>query len=377
MKIIVATDKFKGTLSASEAAGIIGAAFSSHPGMKDEVMIFPLADGGEGTCEALTASRGGAYRQITVHGPLGTPVTAQYGFSGEYAFMEMASSSGLSLITREMRNPMQSSTYGFGEMIAHAVENGARKIIAGIGGSATNDGGTGMAEALGARFYDADGKPVTGMCGGKLQLVASADFSAVREKLNGIELLIASDVRNPLTGPQGASRVYGPQKGATPEMVELLDAGLSHLLRMLDPECPDQEGRPGDGAAGGLGFGCRIFCGAAFESGARMVMRESGLTRLLTENAGEIRAVITGEGCTDAQTESGKLCAEVAALARNYKIPCILLSGGIGAPRRKLMENFTSVFISGIGRTDLDEILSHAREDLQSAAESLAAAMLL
>jgi glycerate kinase len=373
MKIIVATDKFKGTLSAAEASGIIAGAFRSRPGCRDEVLDFPMADGGEGTCEALTAARHGSFREVIVHGPLGAPVTARYGTAGEFAFMEMASASGLGLISRSQRNPMLTSTFGFGEMIADAIRNGATRIIAGIGGSATTDGGTGMAEALGARFLDASGNPIDGMCGGKLSLVAAVDLVRLRKTLAGVEILIASDVRNPLTGPLGAARVYGPQKGATPEMVDALDGGLAHLRRIVEPEAADDCGLPGDGAAGGLGFGCRVFCNAAFESGARLVMRESGVAELVAAAPHEIRAIITGEGCTDAQTGEGKLCSEIAALAQQHKIPCILLSGSIAAARSQLLRQYTSVFVSGIGRRSLEETLAHAAEDLEAAASSIAA----
>lgn len=375
MKTLIATDKFKGTLSAAEACAIIADVFRGRPGMEDEILVFPLADGGEGTCEALTTARKGEYREVTVRGPLGAPVQARYGFTGNSAFMEMAAASGLSLIGRDERNPMLTSTFGFGEMIADAVRHGATTIIAGIGGSATTDGGTGMAEALGARFFDCEGRELHGLCGGKLQQIATVDMEPLRKTLAGAQLLIASDVRNPLVGPKGAAQVYGPQKGADADMVKKLDRGLAHLLHILDTDCSAEEGLPGDGAAGGLGFGCRVFCSASFESGAQLLMRESGITGLLTDEASQIRAVITGEGCTDAQTEAGKLCCEISALARAAGIPCILLSGSIGAPRGRLLKSYDAVFVSGIGRRDLDDTLAHAAEDLAAAAKSIAALM--
>lgn len=369
MRIVVAMDKFKGTLSSAESVGIVSRGFCDVLGDGIEVVPFGLADGGEGTCEALTRARGGSFREVSVHDPLGRPLVARYGVSGTSAFMEMASASGLGLLRDDERNPLKTSTFGFGEMLLDAVKHGAREIVAGIGGSATNDGGTGMAEALGCRFFDREGNALHGMCGGKLSLIGRIDMSGM-QSLSGVRLMIASDVQNPLLGVQGAAAVYGPQKGATAEMVVQLEAGLRQLLRVVEPERDGSVGCAGDGAAGGLGFGCRVFCKASFASGARLVMKESGLTDLV--EGGGVSLVVTGEGCTDGQTEAGKLCCEVAKLAHDNGVKCVLLSGGIGCSRGDLLKQYDGVFVSGIGRCNLEDTLRHAHDDLYAAARSVA-----
>ncbi len=377
-RILVAMDKFKGTLTATEAAAIVTEALREWLGASAAVEAWPLADGGEGTAELLTRARGGVWRSAVVRGPLGEPVEAHYGLSGRTAFLEMASASGLSLVPPARRRPLLTSTYGFGELMLAALAAGATSLVVGIGGSATNDGGAGMAEALGARFRDASGRELRGLTGGRLGEVASVEWEAVRRRLSGVSVTVAADVRSPLLGPSGAAAVFAPQKGATPAEVPLLEAGLARLRRALTPdeESSFPQGRPGDGAAGGLGYGCRVFCGAAFESGAKLVMRESGFAASLCDESGRgpVRLVITGEGRADGQTEAGKLCREVSLLASARGVPCVVLAGGLGCPRGTLLASgFAGAFAAGVGRGGVAETLAHAGEDLRSAALSLAA----
>ncbi len=372
MNIAVAPDKFKGTLTAAEAADIIATAIrETFP--RANVTEFPQADGGEGTCEALTRARGGEFHRVMVRGPLGDDVEATFGLAGRTAFMEMASASGLQLVPEVRRNPLDTSTFGFGQLIRAATDAGATTIVAGIGGSATNDGGTGMAEALGAKFFAEDGREMHGLTGGVLDHVRRIDGSKLTKTLEGVTLRIASDVTNPLLGENGCAAVYAPQKGATAVEIDFLEKAMSNLYKVADPCNTEKYGLPGDGAAGGLGFGCRVFCHAEFESGARLVMRETGLLHAL--EAGEVNVVITGEGRTDSQTEAGKLCAELARAAGIHGVPCLLLSGGIGCPREALLGIFDGVFVSGIGRANIQDIMAHAREDLHAAAVSIASAL--
>lgn len=380
-RILVAMDKFKGTLTATEAAGIVAEALRERLGAAATVEAWPLADGGEGTAAILTRARGGVWRSAVVRGPLGEPVEAHYGLAGRTAFLEMASASGLSLVPPDRRHPLLTSTYGFGELMLAALSAGATSLVVGIGGSATNDGGAGMAEALGARFRDASGRELRGLTGGRLREVSAVDCEAVRQRLSGISVTVAADVRSPLLGPSGASAVFAPQKGATPAEVPLLEEGLAQLRRALTPDEEEAYplGRPGDGAAGGLGYGCRVFCGASFESGARLVMRESGFAASLCDEScrGPVRLVITGEGRADGQTEAGKLCREVSLLASARGVPCVVLAGGLGCPRGTLLAaGFAGAFAAGVGRDGVAETLAHAGEDLRSAALSLATLLL-
>ena len=324
MKIILAPDKFKGTLTAAQVTDIEKKAILSV--IPDaEILQVPLADGGDGTVQALTTALGGTFENCTVKGPLGAPVTAQFGRTADCAILEMATASGMVLISAEERNPLKTSTYGTGELIVKALESGVKEIVIGIGGSATVDGGTGMAEALGYEFLDASGKKITGLCGGNLSEIAEISSDNVHPLLKYCKFRIASDVTNPLLGGNGSVAVFAPQKGATPEMMPLLEAGLANLRNVLFRQGMISEDVPGDGAAGGLGLGLRAFCAAVPESGAKLAI---ALTRL-NEKLHGADLVITGEGCSDAQTENGKLCSELALFCKSHGVPCYLLSGKI------------------------------------------------
>ena len=365
MKILLAPDKFKGTLTAARAARIMADAVRSiHPDA--ETLEFPLADGGEGTVQTLLHALHGELRQIPVHDPLGRIRNAEFAIAGTTAILEMAEASGMALLAPSELNPLKTSTFGTGELIRAALDEGAREIIIGIGGSATVDGGAGMAEALGFRFYTSDGKELKGLNGGNLGAIGSLRSDAADPRLAECRIRIASDVRNPLLGPEGAVAVFAPQKGAGPEMLPVLEKGLANLqaeLRKAGHLKPAEE--PGDGAAGGLGMGLRAFCGARMEPGAELVIVLTGLEAAL-EGAD---LVITGEGCTDSQTDSGKLCSKVLSLCRKRGVRCGLLSGCILGNAGDAFD-FASACTEP-GRSP-EELRLHAERNLSEAARRLA-----
>jgi glycerate kinase len=364
VKIILAPDKFKGSLTAEQVSQIEKEAFLSViPGA--EIICVPLADGGEGTVRALTSANNGQLFTVRVEGPLEKKVHATLGMTKDTAFLEMAEASGMTLLSPAERNPLKTSTYGTGEMIVEVLNKGIRNIIIGIGGSATVDGGTGMAEALGYKFFDGNGNRLSGLCGGMLQKIARIDTSAVDSRLEECKIRIASDVTNPLLGDNGAVAVFAPQKGATPEMMPILEEGLANLRRVLKQQNLITEDLPGDGAAGGLGLGLRAFCNAVPESGASLAIAATFLEEKL-ENADYL---ITGEGCSDSQTDNGKLCAVVAQTCMKHAVPCILLSGKV------LGENFHAfdkVCATVPADMPFEKIKPHAEELLRAAAVHLA-----
>lgn len=327
MKIVVAPNSFKGSLSASQAAAAI--ARGVRQAFPDaEVVEVPVADGGDGTVEALVSARGGSYRTAKVEGPLGDPVEARYGLidAGRTAVIELATASGLVLISDDRRDARRASTYGFGQLLDAARQDRAGTILAGIGGSATNDGGVGMAHALGYRFLTPSGQEIRAG-GGGLEYLDRIDASGFDRAWNDVVVRVACDVTNPLTGPNGASFVYGPQKGADPETARALDAALEHLAKIIRRDLGKEVADlPGAGAAGGTGAGLVAFLGATLEPGAPLVVDASGFDETLQG----ARLVITGEGRVDAQTAYGKAPGEVAKRARAAGIPVLLLAGSKG-----------------------------------------------
>ena len=326
MKVVIAIDSFKGSLSTFEAGdaartGLLRACPDA------EVTVLPIADGGEGTVDAVVAGTGGKVRELTVTGPLGTPVTARYGIVEQTstAVIEMAAAAGITLVPPERRDPLYTTTYGVGELILDALDLGMRRFIIGIGGSATNDGGVGMLSALGFRFEDRAHAAIRrggiGLCD-----LAHIDPTGADERLKTCEFRIACDVTNPLTGPRGASAVYGPQKGATPKTVERLDAALSlyaeKTREVISDADPDY---PGSGAAGGMGFAFRTYLGATLTSGIALVMEATKLEA----HVKTADVVIVGEGRLDGQSAMGKAPVGVARLAKAYRKPVIALSGCI------------------------------------------------
>ncbi|MGK9462337.1 glycerate kinase [Streptomyces sp. G6] len=312
--MLVAADKFKGSLTAVEVAERVTAGLRRVvPDLAVEAL--PVADGGDGTVAAAVAA-GFERRQVRVAGPLGDEVTAAYALREGTAVVEMAEASGLQRLPEGVLAPLTSSTYGSGELLRAALDAGARTIVFGVGGSATTDGGAGMLAALGARFLDGNGEPVA-PGGGGLADVASADLSGLDARLSGVELVLASDVDNPLTGPKGAPAVYGPQKGASPQDVEALDAALAHFAKVLEgtetvgARAAEYAASPGAGAAGGIGFGAMLL-GARFRPGIEVMLDVLGFAPALERSD----LVITGEGSLDEQTLHGKAPAGVAAAAR-------------------------------------------------------------
>ncbi|MGZ3102437.1 glycerate kinase [Streptomyces sp. H72] len=312
--MLVAADKFKGSLTAVEVAERVTAGLRRVvPDL--EVEALPVADGGDGTVAAAVAA-GFERREVRVTGPLGDEVTAAFALRGDTAVVEMAEASGLQRLPEDVLAPLTASTFGSGELLRAALDAGARTIVFGVGGSATTDGGAGMLAALGARFKGRDGAPVA-PGGGGLADLASADLSDLDPRLAGVELVLASDVDNPLTGPKGAPAVYGPQKGASPEDVEALDAALAHFAKVLEQtetvgaRAAEYAASPGAGAAGGIGFGAMLL-GARFRPGIEVMLDVLGFAPAL-ERAD---LVITGEGSLDEQTLHGKAPAGVAAAAR-------------------------------------------------------------
>jgi len=365
LRFVAAPNPFKGSLgSPAAAAAIARGILRAFPAA--QVLQVPVADGGEGTVEALVAAAGGELVRVTVRGPLGEPVEAEVGLieGGRTAVVELASSSGLPLVSSEKRDPRVTSTYGFGEVLEAARLRGVQKIIAGIGGSATNDGAAGMAQALGFRLLDAAGSELA-PGGAALARLERIDGSAVDPAWRDIAVRVAVDVTNPLTGPEGASATYGPQKGATPEMVAELDAALHHFAQILRRDLgADVERLPGAGAAGGAGAGLVAFLGAQLTRGAPLVVDASGLDDAL---AGA-RAVFTGEGRVDWQSAYGKGPVEVARRARARGVEAILIAGSLGEGWEKVLEQGVSRCLA-LRRLDSEEAMeAHAADLLEEAA---------
>ncbi|MFA6135678.1 MAG: glycerate kinase, partial [Phycisphaerae bacterium] len=327
MRIIVAPDSYKGSVSA------LGVAEAMERGIlavfpAAEVIKVPIADGGEGTVEALVAATAGRLMHSEVRGPLGEAVHAHWGISGDgsTAFLEMAAASGLPLVPKEHRDPRITSTFGTGELMKAALDAGLRKLVIGIGGSATNDGGTGMARALGVRFLDAEGRDLPDG-GAALSRLARMDLSGLDPRLAEASILVACDVDNPLCGPRGASAVYGPQKGATPAMVAELDAALGAFAKVAASTTGREVALlPGAGAAGGLGAGLLFFMPASLRPGVSIVLETTGFEALVQG----ADLVLTGEGRTDFQTAMGKAPVGVAAVAKRHGVLVVCLAGGLG-----------------------------------------------
>jgi len=369
MKILICPDSFKESLSAIEVCDCVERGLKKADS-RFKVEKIPLADGGEGTVKALVLATHGRSLKCRVSDPLGRKIWARYGIlgDGKTAIIEMAAASGLALVPVKKRNPLVTTTYGTGEMIANALDRGCRKIIVGIGGSATVDGGAGMAQALGARLLDGKGKEI-GFGGGEIEKVKKIDLKSMDKRIARTEFVIASDVRNPLLGPGGAARVYGPQKGATPKMVERLEKGLSNLARVIRKELSVSiENLPGSGAAGGLGAGLYAFLGAKMESGVELVMRIAGLE----DRIKKVNLVITGEGQLDRQTLYGKAVMGVIKTARKYGVPVVCIAGSIMPEAKDLYRLGVKGLLSIITMPmSLQQALGESRSLLVDASENL------
>ncbi len=331
-RVLIAADKFKGTLTAVQVAERVTAGLRRVlPTL--EVEALPVADGGDGTVAAAIAA-GFERREVRVAGPLGEPVTATYALRGDTAVVEMAEASGLQRLPAGVFAPLTASTYGSGQLLRAALDAGSRTIVFGVGGSATTDGGAGMLAALGARFLNAAGEPV-GPGGGGLRDLVTADLSGLDERFASIDFVLASDVDNPLTGPKGAPAVYGPQKGASPEDVATLDAALAHFATVLETTLGGRAAEhaiaPGAGAAGGIGYGALIL-GARFRPGIEVMLDVLGFAAALEKAT----LVITGEGSLDEQTLHGKAPAGVAAAARAADKEVVAVCGRFALPPEAL-----------------------------------------
>ena len=325
MKVVLAIDSFKGSMS-SRVAGEAAALGIRDAYPDAEVIVCPVADGGEGTTEAIVCGAGGSYHTVRVSDPLGRPVEAVYGLlpSG-IAVMEMSMAAGITLVSEDERSVMDSDTYGVGEMIVDALDNGARSFIIGIGGSATNDAGVGMLRALGCRFLDGEGKDVA-RGARSLGSISCVDVSGMDKRLKESSFVVASDVKNPLTGPLGATRIYGPQKGVKPDEIDVLDGCIHNFASLTKEIIPTaDEDMPGGGAAGGLGFALVNYLGAELRPGVDIVTEAAKLA----EHMRGADLVITGEGRIDAQSAMGKLPGGVARIAKEHGAIVVALAGSV------------------------------------------------
>lgn len=375
MKVIIAPDSFKGSLTALEVAKSI------EKGIKKvdaniETVIVPMADGGEGTVQSLIDASEGVMVAAKVHDPLLRPFKSFYGIMGDgkTAVIEMAAASGLELLKNDERNALKTSTFGTGELIKHAIDRGCTEIIIGLGGSATNDGGTGMAQALGVRFRDKKGKEQN-MCGAELINIHTVDMSGLDARVKGINIIAACDVDNPLYGIKGSSNVYGRQKGASETDVQTLDKGLKHFSEIMKFGYGfDFSDYPGAGAAGGLGYGLMCFLGATLASGIETVMRATKFTKKI---AGA-DFVFTGEGRIDFQTAFGKTPFGVAQVAKQTNIPVIAIAGSLGNGYKELYnKGFDGIFSIIDKPMTLTDALVNAEELVENMAESIMRLILL
>ncbi len=369
MKIVIAPDSFKGSLSAGElCAAICQGVLRAAP--EAEVVEIPLADGGEGTLDNLVVATGGEKRMADVLDPLGRQRRAAYGVLGDgvTAVIEMAQASGLPLLAPHERDPLIASSYGTGQLIRHALDDGFRRFVVGLGGSATNDAGTGMLRALGAAFLDADGQPLP-EGGAALSKLASIDVSGLDPRLAESQFLVACDVTNPLCGPDGASAVFGPQKGATPEMVAVLDEALGRFADVVRRQTGREIDRvPGAGAAGGTGAALVGFLGATIRPGIEIVMEAVDFARKL---AGA-DLLITGEGKLDGQTLSGKVIAGVCREAARARVPVVALCGALELDGEQLDRlGIAAAFSLVPGPCSLETAMLHARQWASDRAEQI------
>ncbi len=365
MKFLFASDSFKGSLTSEQQIGILTeAAGEIFPGC--ECKGVPIADGGEGTVDAVTAVTGGQIRRVKVHGPLMEETTAFYGvFNGDSAIIEMAAASGLPMVPEDLRNPLNTTTYGTGELIRDALDQGLRRISVAIGGSATNDGGMGAMRALGIRFLDSEGRELSGV-GSDLEKVEDIDVSGLHPAVAEADITVMCDVTNPLTGPDGATYTFGAQKGGTPEILDRLEAGMKHYAAVMrDRLGKDVEDQPGAGAAGGLGAALCAFLSANLRSGIETVLDLIGFDDLLDG----VDLVITGEGRMDWQSAFGKVPSGVGQRCKKKGVPAAAIVGGMGEGAEKIYDLGVDSIMTTINQAmDIDEACARAPELYKSAA---------
>jgi glycerate kinase len=374
MRVVIAPDKFKGSLTACRAAEAMALGVTrAAPGAN--VDLVPMADGGEGTVDALVAATAGSYREARVTGPLGEAVVARFGLLGDghTAAIEMASASGLVLVPASQRNPLVATTRGTGELLLAALAAGARRVIVGLGGSATNDGGAGLGQALGYRLLDSEGGDLP-PGGGSLGRLARIDAPGRNPELDRVEVAVACDVTNPLCGPTGASAVYGPQKGASPAMIASLDANLAHFAAIVARDLGVSIGEmPGSGAAGGLGGGLVAFAAGRLEPGIELIIDAVNLAGRLKD----CDLCLTGEGSIDEQSAFGKTAVGVGRLARSLGCPTLALAGALGPGAERVLEHgIDACFSICPGPIRLDDAITQAAELLERATEQAVRAFL-
>lgn len=367
---LLAPDSFKESMTAQEACQAMKDGIKKVDG-KIEFISIPMADGGEGTTQSLVNATDGRIYYEKVLDPLGNSVKAGYGILGDgnTAVIEVASASGLHLIPNEYRNPLITHTYGTGQLIKAALDKGITKLIIGLGGSGTNDAGIGMITALGGEFYTSDGL-IKNYGGGSLRNITRINLENLDSRLDNLEIEIASDVQNPLCGPNGASYIFGPQKGATPEMVEILDDGLKHYGTLLSEiSGRDISNVPGSGAAGGIGASLNSILKGKIKSGVELIMKYSNIE----EQVKRADIVWTGEGCTDIQTKFGKVVLGVARMAKKFNKPVIVLSGKVEGDMDYLYhEGVQSIFSISQGEANLAELLTNAKQNMSKTSENIA-----
>ena len=373
MKIVIAPDSYKESLSALEVASAIEQGFREIWPNAEYVKL-PVADGGEGTVEAMVAATTGRIVDVDVTGPLGEPVTAFYGLSGDErtAFIEMAAASGLEQVPVALRDPLKTTSWGTGELIRHALDAGVDHIIIGLGGSATNDGGAGMVQALGAKLLDARHNEI-GKGGAALDALAQIDISQLDPRLAACRIEVACDVTNPLTGKEGASAVFGPQKGATAETIDRLDTALAHYAQIIARDLDvDVLELAGGGAAGGMGAALYAFCGAQLRRGIEIVTDALQLDACVAD----ADLVITGEGRIDSQTIHGKVPVGVAKVAKRYNKPVIGIAGSLTADVGIVHEHGLDAVFSVIYTVcTLEDALKNAAENVRMTARNVAATL--
>ncbi len=369
MKIIIAPDSFKGNQTALAVASAIERGIRRFD-QNIEIIKVPMADGGEGTVDAAASAAGGHIIKAVVTDPLNGVVEAEYAIlqDGTTAVIEMASASGLPLVPDHLKNPGKTSTVGTGELIRHALDSGCKKIILGIGGSATNDGGMGAASALGVKFLDVDGNK-TGVTGDDMIHVTKIDISSLDPRIQETDILVACDVSNPFYGPTGAAYIYSPQKGATEEQVISLDNGLRNLAEVIKKSLGKSIANiPGTGAAGGLGGGLIAFLDARLQSGIELILEAVEFEKILRNT----QLVITGEGKTDYQTAFGKVPAGVAAAAKKQGIPVVCFSGALGKKIEELYAvGITALFSTANREMTLDYAIDNSLMLLEEGAENI------
>ena len=371
--IVLAPDSFKESMTAKEVC------VAMERGIKKvnsniQCIHVPMADGGEGTMQSLVDATGGEVYSLEVVGPLGNKVKAEYGIlgNGEIGVLEMASASGIHLVSLEERNPLITTTYGTGELIKACLDRGVKKLLIGIGGSATNDGGVGVIQALGGRLLDTEGNEL-GFGGGELEKLDRIDLTNFDRRLKDVVIEVACDVSNPLCGENGASYIFGPQKGASVEMIKILDNNLKHYAKVIKEQFgKDVLEIAGAGAAGGLGAGLMVFLNGNLKKGIEIVIEYSGLEKKVKN----CDMVWTGEGSIDFQTQYGKTPLGVATVAKKYNKPVVALAGRVGDDIDILYEKgIDSIFGIMRGVTTIDEALKNGKENIERTSENIARLM--